>query len=146
MYVYNKIDSISLEEVDRLANQDNSVVISCEMGLKYVVSMHYFSSAPKGKDVKQGRMLTDPSVTVTSSCSLDYLKEMIWEYLALGTSVLLVIRSAGCAMKADLVDTNPNNQSKFTPRSEEITRISPIPCVCGKGQPSRSFAILSTGR
>ncbi|KAG8999509.1 Developmentally-regulated GTP-binding protein 2 [Tulasnella sp. JGI-2019a] len=48
LYVYNKIDSISLEEVDRLANQDNSVVISCEMGL-----------------------------------NLDYLKEMIWEYLAL---------------------------------------------------------------
>ncbi|KAG8928301.1 Developmentally-regulated GTP-binding protein 2 [Tulasnella sp. 418] len=33
LYVYNKIDSISLEEVDRLANQDHSVVISCEMGM-----------------------------------------------------------------------------------------------------------------
>jgi uncharacterized protein len=33
LYVYNKIDSISLEEVERLAKQDHSLVISCEMGL-----------------------------------------------------------------------------------------------------------------
>ena len=30
---YNKIDQISLEEVDRLARELNSVVISCEMHL-----------------------------------------------------------------------------------------------------------------
>ncbi|XP_072337344.1 developmentally-regulated GTP-binding protein 2 isoform X2 [Scyliorhinus torazame] len=46
--VYNKIDQISLEEVDRLARQLHSVVISCEMKL-----------------------------------NLDYLLEMLWEYLAL---------------------------------------------------------------
>lgn len=33
--VYNKIDSISLEQVDKLAREDHTVVISCEMGLKY---------------------------------------------------------------------------------------------------------------
>ncbi|KAF8898472.1 P-loop containing nucleoside triphosphate hydrolase protein [Infundibulicybe gibba] len=33
LYVYNKIDSISLEQVDKLARQPNSVVISCEMDL-----------------------------------------------------------------------------------------------------------------
>ncbi|KAF9516382.1 hypothetical protein BS47DRAFT_680913 [Hydnum rufescens UP504] len=33
LYVLNKIDGISLEEVDRLAHQRNTVVISCEMGL-----------------------------------------------------------------------------------------------------------------
>ncbi|XP_078096512.1 developmentally-regulated GTP-binding protein 2 [Mustelus asterias] len=48
LYVYNKIDQISLEEVDRLARQWHSVVISCEMKL-----------------------------------NLDYLLEMLWEYLAL---------------------------------------------------------------
>jgi len=32
--VYNKIDSISLEQVDKLARQPNTVVISCEMDLK----------------------------------------------------------------------------------------------------------------
>uniref|UniRef100_A0A4W3ILS5 Developmentally-regulated GTP-binding protein 2 n=1 Tax=Callorhinchus milii TaxID=7868 RepID=A0A4W3ILS5_CALMI len=48
LYVYNKIDQISLEEVDRLAREPHSVVISCEMKL-----------------------------------NLDYLMEMLWEYLAL---------------------------------------------------------------
>jgi len=33
LYVYNKIDSISLEEVDRLARQSHSLAISCELGL-----------------------------------------------------------------------------------------------------------------
>jgi len=48
LYVYNKIDSISLEEVNRLAHLEHCVVISCEMDL-----------------------------------NLDYLLEMIWEYLNL---------------------------------------------------------------
>lgn len=33
LYVYNKIDQISLEEVDRLARQPHTVVISCNMKL-----------------------------------------------------------------------------------------------------------------
>jgi len=33
LYVYNKIDSISLEQMDKLARQPNSVVISCEVDL-----------------------------------------------------------------------------------------------------------------
>lgn len=33
IYVYNKIDTISMEEVDRLARTPNSVVISCELEL-----------------------------------------------------------------------------------------------------------------
>ncbi|CAH2307728.1 developmentally-regulated GTP-binding 2 [Pelobates cultripes] len=48
LYVYNKIDQISMEEVDRLARQPHSVVISCGMKL-----------------------------------NLDFLVEMLWEYLAL---------------------------------------------------------------
>ncbi|XP_061032418.1 developmentally-regulated GTP-binding protein 2 isoform X3 [Eubalaena glacialis] len=48
LYVYNKIDQISMEEVDRLARKPDSVVISCGMKL-----------------------------------NLDYLLEMLWEYLAL---------------------------------------------------------------
>uniref|UniRef100_A0A8D1C3Q8 Developmentally-regulated GTP-binding protein 2 n=1 Tax=Sus scrofa TaxID=9823 RepID=A0A8D1C3Q8_PIG len=46
--VYNKIDQISMEEVDRLARKPDSVVISCGMKL-----------------------------------NLDYLLEVLWEYLAL---------------------------------------------------------------
>uniref|UniRef100_A0AC35TLL3 OBG-type G domain-containing protein n=1 Tax=Rhabditophanes sp. KR3021 TaxID=114890 RepID=A0AC35TLL3_9BILA len=33
LYVYNKIDNISMEEVDRIARQPHSVVISCELKL-----------------------------------------------------------------------------------------------------------------
>ncbi|QEU62496.1 Rbg2 [Kluyveromyces lactis] len=39
LYVYNKIDAVSLEEVDRLAREPNTVVMSCEddLGLEDVV-------------------------------------------------------------------------------------------------------------
>jgi len=33
LYVYNKIDAISLEQLNKLAREPHSVVISCEMGL-----------------------------------------------------------------------------------------------------------------
>lgn len=48
IYVYNKIDQISIEEVDRLARQPHTVVVSCNMML-----------------------------------NLDYLLEVLWEYLSL---------------------------------------------------------------
>lgn len=32
--VYNKIDAISLEQMDKLAHDEHTIVISCEMGLK----------------------------------------------------------------------------------------------------------------
>jgi ribosome-interacting GTPase 1 len=35
LYCYNKIDTISLEEVNMLAEQPNSVVISCNMKLNF---------------------------------------------------------------------------------------------------------------
>jgi len=37
--VYNKIDAISLEQMDKLARSDHAVVISCEMNLKYVLQL-----------------------------------------------------------------------------------------------------------
>lgn len=33
LYVYNKIDAISLEQMDKLAHEDHTLVISCEVGL-----------------------------------------------------------------------------------------------------------------
>lgn len=33
LYVYNKVDAVSLEETDRLAREPNTVVMSCEMDL-----------------------------------------------------------------------------------------------------------------
>lgn len=37
--VYNKIDAISLEQMDKLAREDHTVVISCELGLKCVIEL-----------------------------------------------------------------------------------------------------------
>jgi hypothetical protein len=39
VYVYNKIDQITMEEVDRLAREPNTVVVSCEkdLNLDYLV-------------------------------------------------------------------------------------------------------------
>lgn len=48
LYVYNKIDQISIEEVDRIARKPNSVVVSCNLLL-----------------------------------NLDYLLEVLWDYLSL---------------------------------------------------------------
>lgn len=64
--VYNKIDAISLEQMDKIAREDHTVVISCEMGLKYAIIYHV------------SRMLTPFIVT-----SLDYLIERIWADLNL---------------------------------------------------------------
>lgn len=33
LYCYNKIDGVSMEEIDRLAREPNTVVVSCELGL-----------------------------------------------------------------------------------------------------------------
>ena len=64
--VYNKIDSISLEQTDKLAREPNTVVISCEMDLK---SANVFAL----------------SLTLTHRllCSLDYLIDRIWDELGL---------------------------------------------------------------
>ena len=35
--VYNKIDAISLEQMDKLAHEDHTAVISCELDLQQVV-------------------------------------------------------------------------------------------------------------
>lgn len=60
--VYNKIDAISLEQLDQYARQDHTVVISCEFGLKLVPTTLYL-----------------PQKTSTFLYSLDYLVEQIWE-------------------------------------------------------------------
>ncbi|KAA0183382.1 hypothetical protein HAZT_HAZT006536 [Hyalella azteca] len=33
LYVYNKVDQISIEEIDRIAHQPNCIVVSCNMKL-----------------------------------------------------------------------------------------------------------------
>jgi ribosome-interacting GTPase 1 len=62
--VYNKIDAISLEQMDKLARSDHAVVISCEMNLKYSSILSAFSHS-------------------NGMSSLDYLIDRIWEELEL---------------------------------------------------------------
>lgn len=60
--VYNKVDAISLEQVDKLAREDHTVVISCEM------------------DLKSAEILTRIACLIDEwSLSLDYLKDRLWE-------------------------------------------------------------------
>ena len=40
MQCYNKVDTISLEEVDRLARLPHSVVISCELEVNFDTLLH----------------------------------------------------------------------------------------------------------
>ena len=63
--MYNKIDAISLEQVDKLAREDHTVVISCEMNLKWV-----------------DRDLSAELIDLICF-SLDYLIERMWEALGL---------------------------------------------------------------
>ncbi|KAG6335628.1 hypothetical protein ID866_3464 [Astraeus odoratus] len=65
LYVYNKIDAISLELVDKLAHTENTVVISCEMdlNLNYLIERIWESlSLVKVYTKKRGERpdLTDP--------------------------------------------------------------------------------------
>lgn len=68
--MYNKIDSIPLEEVDRMSRTPLSLTISCELSLKCV------STRPSSS--------LDPILTCfLRLCSLDGLLEGIWQELAL---------------------------------------------------------------
>lgn len=44
LYCYNKIDQIAIEQVDKLARQDNTVVVSCEsnLGLDFLIHQIWF--------------------------------------------------------------------------------------------------------
>lgn len=59
LYVYNKIDEISIEEVDKLARRPHSVVVSCNMKLnldyflevlwKYLALIRVYTKKPGSK-------------------------------------------------------------------------------------------------
>lgn len=78
VYVYNKIDQISIEEVDRLAREPNSVVVSCNMNLNldYLVEVlweHlnliriYTKKRGERADLEDGIIIRNGS-TVASVC------------------------------------------------------------------------------
>lgn len=73
LQVYNKVDQISIEEVDRLARRPNSVVIRSDF---FVVWQQFFFL-----------ICLCSFCFICFSCgmklNLDYLLEMLWEYLSL---------------------------------------------------------------
>lgn len=68
LYVYNKIDAISIEQMDKIAREPNTIVISCELELKYA-RIH--------------RFIPFTSLILSIIPSLDYLIERIWADLNL---------------------------------------------------------------
>lgn len=95
LYCYNKVDAISLEEVDRLARQPNTVVISCEMGLnmdylvdviwKYLCLLRVYTKK-KGEypDIEQGLILRNGSTiehvcrTIHRTLVNDFKFALVW--------------------------------------------------------------------
>uniref|UniRef100_A0A3B3CPG5 Developmentally regulated GTP binding protein 2 n=1 Tax=Oryzias melastigma TaxID=30732 RepID=A0A3B3CPG5_ORYME len=84
LYVYNKVDQISIEEVDRLARQPNSVVIR--------------------------------------SLNLDYLLEMLWEYLAL---ICIYTKKRGGTVKCHRIHRTLASQFKYALVWGTSTKYSP---------------------
>ena len=77
LQVYNKVDQISIEEVDRLARRPNSVVIRSDFCLVWLLSFPSLFM----------QQLYSSFCLICYSCgmklNLDYLLEMLWEYLSL---------------------------------------------------------------
>jgi len=98
LYCYNKIDQISLEEVDRLAREPNSVVCSCEdctvdefidviLGnRKYIKCLYCYNKIDQISLEEVDRLAREPN-SVVCSCemdlNMDYLIEKIWTTLDL---------------------------------------------------------------
>ena len=41
IYVYNKIDVVGIDDVDRLSRQPNSIVISCNLKVCWTISQYF---------------------------------------------------------------------------------------------------------
>ena len=72
--VYNKIDSISIEQLDKIARQPNTAVVSCEMGLKCAFLRNQLRSSPSSLSFLsiQTVLISSLSVFGTSSASSRY--------------------------------------------------------------------------
>lgn len=81
--MYNKVDQISIEEVDRLARKPNSVVIRSDISMlsHFAANVQFFMRA----EAHQRCYFFCPCVNLSCGMklNLDYLLEQLWEYLAL---------------------------------------------------------------
>lgn len=85
LYVYNKIDQISIEEVDRVARKPNSVVVRWAFA---GFGLSFCNPPPPHPKNYNCRVKYENIYCIScSSCNLllnlDYLLEVLWEYLAL---------------------------------------------------------------
>jgi len=111
LYVYNKIDQIPLEEVDRLARQPHSVVISCEMklNLDYLVDclwahldlIRVFTKKPGNRPDFSDAIILRNGVTVKHVCHAIHrtLPEVFKYALVWGTSCKFSPQRVGLAHK-----------------------------------------------
>ncbi|CAG2231123.1 K06944 [Mytilus edulis] len=77
IYVYNKIDQISIEEVDRLARKQHSVVVSCNMNLNldYLLSTTWeYLALVRVYTKKRGeRPDFDDGLILRTGCTLEHV-------------------------------------------------------------------------
>lgn len=73
---YNKVDTISLEEVDRLARLPHSVVISCELELNFDTLLReiweYLSLLRVYTKKRGGRYIVQPLIDVHTHSHIQY--------------------------------------------------------------------------
>lgn len=77
VYVYNKIDVIGIDDVDNLARQPNSVVISCNLK---VLLFHLFNFSLKLDDLKSS---FNKNYIFFLQLNLDRLLARMWEEMGL---------------------------------------------------------------
>ena len=134
--VYNKVDAISLEQVDKLARADHTVVISCELGLKCVDFNIFLGYWTLNRAVR----------------SLDYLIERIWDELGL-VKVYTKKRGAHpdltdpiCLRKGATVEVRPMLSRPFCRASDKCPgRLQRHPSVLG-GELPVCTSLVSTAR
>merc|ERR1719292_34211 len=111
LYVYNKIDQIPLEEVDRLARCPHSVVISCEMKLnldylkdslwEHLDLIRVFTKKPGSRPDFTDAIILRNGVTVKHVCHAIHrtLPEVFKYALVWGTSCKFSPQRVGLAHK-----------------------------------------------
>lgn len=79
LYVYNKIDVVSIEDVDRLARMEHSTVIACEHGDRPAVRAVFWSPTCEFCWTP----LTHSSCPVSDQLNFDTLLARMWDYMGL---------------------------------------------------------------
>ncbi|KAG7099579.1 hypothetical protein E1B28_001409 [Marasmius oreades] len=127
LYVYNKIDSISLEQVDKLAHTPNTLVISCEMdlNLEYLVDRMWDDlnivkiftkkrgAHPDLEDpvcMRKGSTIEDVCNSIHRSLAPNFKYALVWV-----CGVLLLV------MISQSFPLSQGKSSKFNPHAQKVS-------------------------